>query len=92
MLSEGTTSCLGVSYVNDCTPMVAACEGGYGQRGHHADDETSNLHKIVDAQSGLQPDGTVNFSHCTAPICCMGVELPVRCAAIMKAASASACR
>lgn len=27
LLSEGTTACLGVSYLNDCTPMVAACEG-----------------------------------------------------------------
>ena len=27
LLSSGTTSCLGVSYINDCTDKVAACEG-----------------------------------------------------------------
>ena len=32
--------------------------------------------KLWMANPGLQPDGTVNFSHCTAPICCMGDSLP----------------
>lgn len=32
--------------------------------------------KLWMANPGLQPDGTVNFSHCTAPICCMGDPLP----------------
>ena len=28
------------------------------------------------ANPGLQPDGSINFSHCTAPLCCTGTPLP----------------
>ena len=76
LLSEGTTSCLGVSYVNDCTPMVAACEGDMDSAVTMLMMKHLTSTKLWIATPGLQPDGTVNFSHCTAPICCMGDPLP----------------
>ena len=76
LLSEGTTSCLGVSYVNDCTPMVAACEGDMDSAVTMLMMKHLTSTKLWMANPGLQPDGTVNFSHCTAPICCMGDPLP----------------
>jgi len=74
LLKEGTTACLGVSYINTCTDMVAACEGD-------VDSAVTMLlmKKLTDsrlwmANPGLQPGGTVNFSHCTAPLCIRGED------------------
>ena len=68
LLKTGTTMCLGVSYINDCTDMVAACEGDM-------DSAITMLmmKKLTDsnlwiANPGLQPNNTVNFNHCTGPI------------------------
>lgn len=76
LLSEGTTSCLGVSYVNDCTPMVAACEGDMDSAVTMLLMKRLTATKLWMANPGLQPDGTVNFSHCTAPIRCTGGPRP----------------
>ena len=76
LLRTGTTSCLGVSYVNDCTDMSVSCECDM-------DSAVTMLvmKKLTDtplwmANPGLHPDGTINFSHCTSPICCLGQPLP----------------
>ncbi|MBR4888226.1 MAG: hypothetical protein IKU17_03690 [Clostridia bacterium] len=76
LLQTGTTACLGLSYINDCTGMVAACEGDL-------DSAVTMLlmKKLTDtrlwmANPGLHPDGSINFSHCTGPVCCLGEPLP----------------
>lgn len=76
LLRQGTTACLGVSYVNDCTPMSAACEGDLDSAVTMLLMRRLTASKLWMANPGLQPDGTVNFSHCTAPICCTGAPLP----------------
>lgn len=74
LLGEGTTACLGVSYINDCTGQIASCEGDLDSA------VTMLLLKRLTgghlwmANPALQPDGTVNFSHCTAPLCVCGAE------------------
>ncbi len=69
LLELGTTSCLGVSYVNECTDMVAACECDMDSAITMLFMKKLTNTKLWMANPGLQPDGTVNFSHCTAPIC-----------------------
>ncbi len=76
LLSEGTTSCLGVSYLNDCTPWVAACEGDMDSAVTMLLMKRLAKTKLWMANPGLQADGTVNFSHCTAPIRCTGGPQP----------------
>lgn len=76
LLGEGTTACLGVSYVNDQTPMAASCEGDMDSAVTMLLMKGLTDTRLWMANPGLQPDGTVNFSHCTAPICCMGRPLP----------------
>lgn len=76
LLQEGTNNCLGVSYINDCTPMVASCEGDMDSAVTMLLMKRLTATKLWMANPGLQPDGTVNFSHCTAPICCAGSALP----------------
>lgn len=76
LLSEGTTSCLGVSYLNDCTPRFAACEGDMDSAVTMLLMKQFAKTKLWMANPGLQPDGTVNFSHCTAPIRCTGSPRP----------------
>ena len=68
LLSLGTTSCLGVSFINTFTGKAAACEG----------DLDSALTMLMlrrltktspwMANPSLHPDGVINFSHCTAPL------------------------
>lgn len=76
LLAEGTNNCLGVSYVNDCTPMVASCEGDMDSAVTMLMMKKLTDTKLWMANPGLQPDGSINFSHCTAPIYCMGSALP----------------
>lgn len=68
LLSVGTTACMGVSYVNDSTSMVAACEGDLDSACTMLMMKKLCDTKVWMANPGLQPDRTVNFSHCTAPL------------------------
>lgn len=76
LLREGTTACLGVSYINDCTPMVAACEGDLDSAVTMLLMKQLTGGPVWMANPGLQPDGGVNFSHCTAPLRCGGALCP----------------
>jgi len=78
LLKTGTTACLGVSYVNDCTNLVAACECDMDSAVTMLLMKKLTKTKLWMANPGLQPDGTINFSHCTGPICCLGAPLPYR--------------
>ena len=68
LLAEGTNCCLGVSYLNDCTPFVAACEGDVDSAVTMLAMKHIASSKLWMANPGLHPDGTINFSHCTAPL------------------------
>ena len=68
LLKTGTNLCLGVSYINDRTGRFASCECDM-------DSAVTMLlmRKLAGtalwmANPGIQPDRTVNFSHCTAPV------------------------
>jgi len=78
LLKTGTTACLGVSYVNDCTNLVAACECDMDSAVTMLLMKKLTKTKLWMANPGLQPDGTINFSHCTGPVCCLGAPLPYR--------------
>ena len=60
--------CMGVGFINDCTDLIAACEGDTDSAvtmllmRHIAKD------KLWMANPGIEPDGSVRFSHCTAPL------------------------
>ena len=70
----GTTSCLAVSHINENTKYIAACEGDLDSA------VTMRLMKRVTdkglwmANPNLQMNGTVNFTHCTAPLSICGTE------------------
>ena len=68
LLRVGTTACLGVSYVNERTGMVAACEGDLDSAVTMLLMKGLTDTRLWMANPGLQPDGSVNFSHCTAPV------------------------
>lgn len=74
MLKTGTTSCLGVSYINTYTDYVVSCEGDMDSA------ITMLIMKALAKDSpwmanpNIQPDNTVNFVHCTAPTCINGKE------------------
>ena len=68
LLSLGTTSCLGVSYINDCTDKIAACEGDLDSAVTMLMLKRLTHTKVWMANPGLHPDGIINFSHCTAPL------------------------
>ena len=68
LLSSGTTSCMGVSYINDCTDKVAACEGDLDSAVTMLMLKRLTRTKVWMANPGLHPDGIINFSHCTAPL------------------------
>ncbi len=68
LLSLGTTSCLGVSYINDSTDKVAACEGDLDSAVTMLMLKQLTKTSVWMANPGLHPDGVINFSHCTAPI------------------------
>ena len=68
LLAEGTNCCLGVSYINDCTQYAAACEGDVDSAITMLAMKHIARTKLWMANPGLHPDGTINFSHCTAPL------------------------
>ncbi len=68
LLSLGTTSCVGVSYINGCTDKVAACEGDLDSAVTMLMLRQLTGTGLWMANPGLHPDGTINFSHCTAPV------------------------
>lgn len=68
LLQEGTNSCLGVSFVNECTDMAAACEGDLDSAVTMLMMKKLAATHLWMANPGLQPDGTIHFSHCTAPL------------------------
>lgn len=72
LLKEGTNACLAVSYVNDCTDYLAACEGDLDCAVTMMLMKKLTQSRCWMANPGLQPDSTINFSHCTAPICATG--------------------
>ncbi len=76
LLKTGTTACLGVSFINDCTDRVAACEGDLDSAVTMLLMKKLTNTRLWMANPGLQPDGSINFSHCTAPLCCTGTPLP----------------
>lgn len=77
LLAEGTNLCLGVSYINDCTDKIVSCEGDM-------DSAVTMLlmKKLTDsglwmANPAFNPDKSIHFSHCTAPVHACGSALPV---------------
>lgn len=72
LLSLGTTSCLGVSYINDSTGKVAACEGDLDSAVTMLMLRQLTKTSVWMANPGLRPDGLVSFSHCTAPLAADG--------------------
>lgn len=68
LLKSGTNSCLGVSYVNDMTDRVIACEGDMDSAVTMLAMKHLTKSKLWMANPGLHPDGIVNFSHCTSCI------------------------
>jgi L-fucose isomerase-like protein len=63
-----TTSCLGLSYINDCTDSIASCEGDIDSLVSLLMMKQLTNDKLWMANPNLQNDRTVNFAHCTAPI------------------------
>lgn len=67
-----TSACLAASYINGETPYFMACEGDLDSA------VTMLLLRAVTdaapfmANPSLGRDGTVSFSHCTAPLCAVG--------------------
>ena len=76
LLSTGTTTCLGVSAVNDSADQVAACEGDLDSACTMLLMKRLASTKPWMANPSLQKDGTVSFSHCTAPLCVKGAPCP----------------
>ena len=74
LLSLGTTSCLGVSYINDCTDKIAACEGDLDSAVTMLMLKRLSDTRVWMANPGLHPHGVVNFSHCTAPLAVCGSQ------------------
>lgn len=68
LLSLGVTACLAVSYINDCTGKLAACEGDLDSACSMLLMQSLASTKLWMANPGLHPGGMVNFSHCTAPL------------------------
>ena len=76
LLKTGTTMCAGVSYINDCTDKAISCEGDMDSVITMLMMKKLTVHKLWMANPGLQPDQTIHFSHCTAPICVMQTPWP----------------
>ena len=74
LLSLGATSCIGVSYINSRTDKVAACEGDLDCAVTMLMLRQLTKTGIWMANPGLHPHGTVNFSHCTAPLTVDGMS------------------
>lgn len=72
LLRTGTTACLGVSYINNSTDMCVSCEGDMDSAITMLLMKKLSNTPLWMANPGIHPDGTVNFSHCTSPVCCTG--------------------
>lgn len=73
LLQTGTNCCLGVSYINEHTPWVAACEGDLDSAVTMLMMKQLTKTKLWMANPGLMPGELIHFSHCTAPLdatCC----------------------
>lgn len=68
LLSTGTNSCLGVSFINGNTPYIAACEGDLDSAVTMLMMKKLTNTNLWMANPGIHPNGLINFSHCTAPI------------------------
>lgn len=76
LLRTGTTACLGVSYINDCTDRCVSCEGDMDSAITMLLMKKLTKTRLWMANPGLHPDGSINFSHCTSPIHCQGSPCP----------------
>lgn len=76
LLSTGTTACLGVSILNDSGRRVAACEGDLDSACTMLLMKGLASTRLWMANPSLQADGTVSFSHCTAPLHICGTPCP----------------
>lgn len=74
LLALGTTSCIGVSYINDCTQKIAACEGDLDSAVTMLMLKRLTQTRVWMANPGLHPQGVINFSHCTAPLAVDGIR------------------
>ena len=72
LLKAGTTACLGVSYINTYTDYVVSCEGDMDSAITMLIMKQLARDSVWMANPNLQPDKTVNFVHCTAPIAANG--------------------
>lgn len=68
LLKSGTTSCLAVSYLNNNTEKIAACEGDLDSACTMLFMKKLTRGNLWMANPALYPGGLVNFSHCTAPV------------------------
>lgn len=68
LLKTGTTSCLGVSYINTYTDYVVSCEGDMDSAITMLVMKLLSKDNVWMANPNIQADGTVNFVHCTAPV------------------------
>lgn len=72
LLKTGTTACLGVSYINTYTDYAVSCEGDMDSAITMLIMKKLARDSVWMANPNLQPDKTVNFVHCTAPIAANG--------------------
>lgn len=68
LLKTGTTSCLGVSYINDCTDMSISCECDMDSAITMLLMKKLTKSNLWMANPALRSNGLINFSHCTGPI------------------------
>lgn len=76
LLRTGTTACLGVSYINDCTDRCVSCEGDTDSAITMLLMKKLTKTRLWMANPGLHPDGVINFNHCTSPIHCQESACP----------------
>lgn len=76
LLATGTTTCLGVSRLNDSADRIAACEGDLDSACTMLLMKKLAKTRLWMANPSLQSDGTVSFSHCTAPLHVCGEQCP----------------
>lgn len=69
LLKTGTTSCLGVSYINTETDMSVSCECDMDSAITMLFMRKLTKSNLWMANPALRSDGLINFSHCTGPIC-----------------------
>ncbi len=69
-----TTSCLAVSYINNNTDYVVACEGDTDSAVTMLMMRTLTDGALWMANPNLQQDKSVNFVHCTAPVRISGTQ------------------